>query len=78
MKTLTYNQKQEIFAGIRCGFQQYLREVKGWTYDAIASYFSVTNRTVWNHCNGDYTIKAFDVRTAEEIANYERIFNLYF
>lgn len=50
----------------KAAFYQYLRFEKGMTYQAIADMCLVSNRNVWNKCNGEWGCTPWEERTKEE------------
>ena len=62
----------------KTAFQQYCRNEKKMTYQAISDLTGTGKQEVWNRCNGEYTIRAWCDRTDTEIIACKKLFTLIF
>ena len=60
----------------KTAFQQYCRNEKKMTYQAISDLTGTGKREVWNRCNGEFTVRAWQHRTDIEVKSCEKLFNL--
>ena len=62
----------------KTAFQQFCRNEKKMTYQAISDLTGTGKQEVWNRCNGEYTIRAWENRTDAEIESCKKIYNHIF
>lgn len=80
----TYNEATERLIELnqelpsKTAFQQYLRNEKQMTYQAISDLTGTGKQEVWNRCNGEYTIRAWEDRTGHEIELCKKLYELIF
>jgi hypothetical protein len=60
----------------KTAFQQYCRNEKKMTYQAISNLTYTGKQEVWNRCNGEFSVRAWGNRTDKEIQACENLFNL--
>lgn len=62
----------------KTAFQQFCRNEKNMTYQAISDLTGTGKQEVWNRCNGEYTIRAWNDRTDFEIEACKKLYDQIF
>ena len=62
----------------KTAFQQFLRNEKQMTYQAISDLTGTGKQEVWNRCNGEYTIRSWENRTEQEMELCNKLYEIIY